>query len=1223
MPTKQPISGTGRSPQPVIDDPKVFISYSRTDGEAFAKNLSGYLEMQGIPLWQERGETKGGRDRWLQFVEAAGKIEFMVLVMTPEAMASPLIRKEWRYARQKGICVFPVKGAPDIYLDYASLPRSLRAKHFYDLDYEFDKFIYDLNTRCREPRVPFMVTDLPDHYVQRPAKFKALLDQLLEAERKKAAINTIYLRGADGCGKTTLARALCHDERVQEAFGDGILWVTLGKNPGSLIDRIKSLVETLSGKWAGFADVESASNHLSALLADRDILLVIDDIWDYAHLKPFLHGGPRCSCLITTSNSAVLPKDAKSNRLDAMQESEALRLVSHKLPGSADDQLQRLCRRLGRWPLLLKMINAALIESVVNLQQSLSSAISHIDRKLGKKDMTAFDARSSDSINQAVEGTLSVSLERLDENEKSRFDELAIFPVDADIPIETIEKLWMHAGLGDLDTEHLCERLFGLSLLWHFDPATRTIKLHAVIQDYLRKRNKTRLPLMNARFLDAYGIDQWAYLPADERYLWQHLAYHLAACGDSSRLKDMLLEYGWLKRKLAVCDVDSLISDYDYLPDEEALSLVQQSLRLSANQLTRDGDQLAPHLICRLNDREDPEIIKLLTDALEGQDGPWLEPLKRSLKPPGGPLLQTLEGHGNYISAVAISPDGKRGLSGSDDRTLKLWNLATGKTIHTLEGHRHYVRTVAISPDGRCALSGSSDKTLKLWDLATGKAIHTLQGHGDWVRAVAISPDGQRALSGSSDHTLKLWDLVAGDTLRTLEGHRDWVSAVAISPDGKRALSGSDDKTLRLWDLATGKAIHTLVGHRHYVRAVAISPDGKHALSGSDDKTLRLWDLSNGKATHTLEGHGDWIRAVAIAPDGKRAISGSYDHTLKLWDLATGKAIYTFAGHGFWVRAVAISPDGLLALSGSDDKTLKLWDLATDKAIYTLEGHREEVSALAISPDGRHVLSGSGDATLKLWDLSTGKATLTLEGHNFWVTAVAISPDGKHALSGSGDETLKLWDLSTGKAIHTLEGHSFWVTAVAISPDGRRALSGSSDHTLKLWNLATGQATHTLEGHGDYVCAVAISPDGRRALSGSGDETLKLWDLATGKVIDTFEGHSKGVRAVAISPDGQHALSGSSDHTLKLWDLATGKAVRTLEGHSDEVSAVGISPDGQHAFSGSSDHTLKLWNLATGKVLASFIGESEISSLAVSPCGRIALGGEASGHLHFFKLRGI
>ncbi|MFN8348836.1 MAG: caspase family protein [Spirosomataceae bacterium] len=475
--------------------------------------------------------------------------------------------------------------------------------------------------------------------------------------------------------------------------------------------------------------------------------------------------------------------------------------------------------------------------------------------------------------------------------------------------------------------------------------------------------------------------------------------------------------------------------------------------------------------------------------------------------------------------------------------------------------HAASVRSVAFSPNGKSALSGSDDHTLKLWDLATRKEIKTLTGHSASVRSVAFSPDGKTALSGSDDHTLKLWDIVTGKEIRTLIGHTDDVESVAFSPDGKTALSASWDQTLKLWDISTGKTIKSFIGHSKLVLCVVFSPDGKTVLSGSHDNTLKLWDIATGKELKTLTGHAAYVYSVAFSPDGKTALSGSYDNTLKLWDTTTGKEIKTLTGHAAYVRSLAFSPDGKMALSGSEDKALKLWDTTTGKELKTLTGHSSRVTSVAFSPDGKTALSGSYDNTLKLWDIATGKAIKTLTGHAAYVYSVAFSPDGKTALSGSWDHTLKLWDISTGKAIKTLTGHSDAVYLVAFSPDGKTALSGSM-YNLKLWDITTGKELKTLTGHSSRVTSVAFSPDGKTTLSGSYDNTLKLWDIATGKEIKTLTGHASSVESVAFSPDGKTALSGSEDKTLKLWDLATGK-VQSSKSINFPLIHISFSSDGK------------------------------------------------------------
>jgi WD40 repeat protein len=284
------------------------------------------------------------------------------------------------------------------------------------------------------------------------------------------------------------------------------------------------------------------------------------------------------------------------------------------------------------------------------------------------------------------------------------------------------------------------------------------------------------------------------------------------------------------------------------------------------------------------------------------------------------------------VYCAAFSLDGRLAMFGSNDSTVRLWDLESRRELCVLKGHSNSVHSVAFSPDGRRALSGANDKTVRLWDVESGLTVRVLKGHGATVYGVAFSPDGRCALSGSEDGIVRLWDAESGRALRLLEGHSDWVRSVAFSPDGRCALSGADDKTVRLWDLESGRVSRVLQGHSGLVYCVAFSPDGHSALSGSSDKTVRLWDVESGRALRLLEGHSDLVLSVAFSKEGGRALSGSMDTSVRLWDLETGSALSVLQGHSRAVWGVAFGLDGRHALSGSQDNTLLLWDLESGSA---------------------------------------------------------------------------------------------------------------------------------------------------------------------------------------------------------------------------------------------------------------------------------------------------
>jgi hypothetical protein len=326
-----------------VQPPRVFISYARSDGEDLARELQQRLEREGIPVWQDRAKMQAGRDWWLQIIDALNQVKFMVLVTTPAALRSEIVRKEWQYARQQGVCVYPAKGVADMNL--TDLPRWMQHVHFYNLELDWPKLVKDLNAPCETPRVPFMVEELPDDYVPRSEQLNQLLALVLDEKREAPVATTVALHGTGGYGKSMLAQVVCHDEDVREAFDEGILWVTLGEDPGDLTGRVVDLVEVLSGERPGFANLDAAEARLAELLADRDILLVIDDVWDMTHLKPFIRGGPRCARLITTRNVTVLPPQTLSIEVGAMERHEAVTLLGTGLPRGDLKSLQKLATR--------------------------------------------------------------------------------------------------------------------------------------------------------------------------------------------------------------------------------------------------------------------------------------------------------------------------------------------------------------------------------------------------------------------------------------------------------------------------------------------------------------------------------------------------------------------------------------------------------------------------------------------------------------------------------------------------------------------------------------------------------------------------------------------------------------------------------------------------------------------------------------------------------------
>jgi WD40 repeat protein len=477
-------------------------------------------------------------------------------------------------------------------------------------------------------------------------------------------------------------------------------------------------------------------------------------------------------------------------------------------------------------------------------------------------------------------------------------------------------------------------------------------------------------------------------------------------------------------------------------------------------------------------------------------------------------LIKTLVGHeGGRVWSIDFSPDGELLVSGSEDRTIRIWDAATGACLAVWLAHEHWVRSVVFSPDGKRIASSSFDRTIKIWDARTYECLQTFHGHQQRVVALAFSLDNLHLISGSNDRTVKLWDLATSRCLKTFFGHGDGIWAVAYHPHHDRIASGARDYTTKIWDLQTGVCTKTLTGYANAVYAVAASPDGAYLASAHEDRTVKIWQISSGEIVSILRGHLSNVMSVAFSPNDEFLVTGSADESIKLWQRRTGKLLQTFKVHKSWVWVVAFSPDSRYFASGSYDRTLKVWDVSTGECIYTLVGHTSSIAAVDFSPDGRFLASGSHDNTVRIWNLATGNCDRVLTHHDNSIWTVKFSPDGKYLLSGSFDLTIARFCTDTWVCLSTYLGHQNFVKAIQFTPDGRHMLSAGFSGEIKLWDVESGECLHTLSDGVETIFSVDVAmvrlPDAADprllAFSGSLDTTIKVWDLHSYECLSTWK----------------------------------------------------------------------------------------------------------------------
>ncbi|KAF1956142.1 pre-mRNA-splicing factor prp46 [Byssothecium circinans] len=298
---------------------------------------------------------------------------------------------------------------------------------------------------------------------------------------------------------------------------------------------------------------------------------------------------------------------------------------------------------------------------------------------------------------------------------------------------------------------------------------------------------------------------------------------------------------------------------------------------------------------------------------------------------------------------------------------------APWKVMRVISGHMGWVRSVAVEPDNQWFATGAADRTIKIWDLASGRLKLTLTGHISAVRGLAVSPRHPYLFSCGEDKMVKCWDLETNKVIRHYHGHLSGVYSLSLHPTLDVLVTGGRDGVARVWDMRTRTNVHVMSGHKGTIADLQCQEADPQVITGSMDSTIRLWDLAANKTMAVLTHHKKSVRALSIHPTEFTFASGSAA-SIKQWKCPEGAFMQNFSGHNAIINTLSVNEDNVM-FSGADDGSVSFWDWKTGHRFQSTDSIAQPGSLDAeagimcstFDKTGLRLITGESDKSIKIW----------------------------------------------------------------------------------------------------------------------------------------------------------------------------------------------------------------------------------------------------------------
>lgn len=545
--------------------------------------------------------------------------------------------------------------------------------------------------------------------------------------------------------------------------------------------------------------------------------------------------------------------------------------------------------------------------------------------------------------------------------------------------------------------------------------------------------------------------------------------------------------------------------------------------------------------------------------------------------------IATVKAHAQAVTQIRFDRDGRRLVTCSYDRTVKVWSVPALEPLLEFKGHGFPVGGADFSADGASIVSCSYERpggdvvgTVHVFDAGSGVIERTLNGGRKPLVALSVSPDGTHLATASWDFCLFTWPIAGGEARPFPipdEGLYRAADGLAWSPDGRLLAGASRDHTARIWQAADATLLATLRGHTDAVSKLAFAPDGAVLATASADATLRLWNTSDWSHRARLVGHRDDVLDLAFTRDGARLLTVARDGTLRAWEprgegcgglrLRASHAPYT----------VRFSPDGFRLAACSYDGRVSVWSAMTGEPLGSFQAHDPSQSChmLEWSPDGQSLVTGSYDKTARVFDAETFEERARLD-HGQPLIWLAMSADGRRLVTGGGAKA-SVWDLARRECLCSFDGHAAAsLRAVAITADGERCASIAADGSAFVWNAADGTQLANLSHQGADPRALAFLAGGAELVVADGAGVLTVFDASTGAPSRELAQLRHAVTHLALAPDGSRLAAAA--HVLALIDPVRGGVMGSLRPHLERPYHAAFSQDGERLASCSTDRSL-------------------------------------------------